>query len=74
MRQEELLGLPLAEALRRWAEAGGDPPEVTFTHAGGTHRDPGAGTPRLVCVRADRWICARFLDDDPQRPAPQTTP
>ncbi|MBQ6173443.1 MAG: hypothetical protein IKS31_11990 [Clostridia bacterium] len=67
-KPEELLGLPLEEALRRWAASGGAAPRIVFTAPGGTRRDPDAGTPRLVCVRADTWICARFLDGDPQRP------
>ena len=76
MDEAQLLGLPLEEALRRWEaskepkepkDAGEPPPRVVFTFSGGTHRDPGAGTPRLVAVRGDTWICARFLDGDPRR-------
>ena len=68
MRPEELLGLPLEEALRRWEAAGRPAPAVTQT------QDPrGArpeGTLRLVRVREGGWTVARFADGDPRPPEP----
>ncbi len=70
MSAEELLGLPLEEALRRWEASGGARPQIVFTAPGGTRRDPDAGTPRLIRVRGAEWVCARFLDGDPRRAEP----
>ena len=68
MRPEELLGLPLEEALRRWEAEGLPAPAVTQT------QDPrGArpeGTLRLVRVREGNWTVARFADGDPRPPEP----
>ena len=68
MRPEELLGLPLEEALRRWEAEGRPAPAVTQT------QDPrGArpeGTLRLVRVREGSWTVARFADGDPRPPEP----
>ena len=68
MRPEELLGLPLEEALRRWEAEGRPAPAVTHT------QDPrGArpeGTLRLVRVREGNWTVARFADGDPRPPEP----
>ena len=65
MRQEELLGLPLTEALRRWQEAGNPPPRVETT---ADPRQPDReGTPRLVRIRPEdgTWTAAVFRDADP---------
>ncbi len=65
LRPEELLGLPLAEALRRWAEAGGEEPRVETT---ADPRNPiRDGTPRLVRVQPETgvWTAAVFRDGDP---------
>ncbi len=60
-----MLGLPLAEALRRWAEAGLAVPAVRETaDPKGAHE---TGTLRVVRVRADEWVVARFHDGAPKR-------
>jgi hypothetical protein len=66
LRPEELLGLPLEEALRRWEAAGFAAPPVRETaDPRGGHED---GTLRLVRVSDSEWITARFRDGDPKRP------
>ena len=64
MSAEELLGLPLAEALERWRAAGQPDLELVWTAdpRGGRQE----GTPRLVRVRPGEWTVARFLDAVPQ--------
>ncbi|MBR6955155.1 MAG: hypothetical protein IKH77_09005 [Clostridia bacterium] len=66
MRPEELLGLPLEEALRRWAEAGEKAPVVETT-ADPRHPER-QGTPRLVRVQRETgvWTAAVFRDADPE--------
>lgn len=63
MRPEELLGLPLEEALRRWAEAGLDAPDIRETaDPRGAHE---IGTLRIIRATAAEWIVARFWDGAP---------
>ena len=69
MRPEEALGLPLEEALRRWAESGQDAPAVRETaDPRGAHAD---GTLRVIRVRGGEWVTARFHDAPPRRPDPE---
>ena len=65
MRPEELLGLPLDEALRRWTEAGLDAPAVRETaDPRGAHAQ---GTLRVIRIREGEWIVAKFRDGTPSR-------
>ena len=65
MRPEELLGLPLEEALRRWTEAGFPVPTIRETaDPRGGH---GTGTLRVIRAAGTEWVTARFLDGDPRR-------
>ncbi len=72
MRPEELLGLPLEEALRRWTGAGFAAPAVRETaDPRGGHE---TGTLRVVRVRDGEWVTARFLDGDPEKERKVTCP
>ena len=65
MRPEDALGLPLEEALRRWTEAGFAVPAVRETaDPKGAHE---TGTLRVIQVREDAWIVARFHDGAPKK-------
>ncbi len=63
MTATELLGLPLEEALRRWAEAGRETPCVVCTADPRGQRQ--TGTLRVIRVRDGEWTVARFFDADP---------
>ncbi|MBE5787549.1 MAG: hypothetical protein E7324_08435 [Clostridiales bacterium] len=63
---QDLLGLPLAEALRRLPE-GHAAPRVTETAASARNGQArGEGTLRIIAVRENEWIAARFMDAAPK--------
>ncbi len=63
MSPRDLLGLPLEEALARWAEEGAPPPRVLETaDPRGAHE---TGTLRVIRATAEEWIVARFWDGEP---------
>ena len=69
MRPEEVLGLPLDKALRRWTEAGLAIPAIRETaDPKGARTD---GTLRVVRVKEGEWVVARFYDGVPKRPEPK---
>ena len=61
-----LLGLPVEEALSSLPE-GAPRPEIRETSAPSREGKIRAeGTLRVLAVRGDVWIAARFLDDEPR--------
>jgi len=63
---QKLLGRPVDEALRSLPE-GHVPPKVTETAAPARNGQArGEGTLRILAVRGNEWIAARFLDAAPK--------
>ncbi len=64
MRPEELPGLPLEEARRRWTEAGQAMPVIRETADPRGARE--TGTLRVIRATDEEWIVARFWDGAPK--------